>query len=254
MIILAISLYLASLISVPAAAEPLKVAVIDTGFGMKSSKGVIGDTSKLCKDGHKDFSGENKFHEINGIKLPLDVNGHGTNIAGIISEQAPEADFCIIVIKFYSEKNSGSENLEASINSLKYFNEIKGDILNYSAGGPEFSQLECNEVEKLLNRGSKFFSAAGNNNKLLEKGKKDRDYYPAMYDDRIIVVGHHKHLGNGFIKAPTSNYGPLVTVWELGSEISGNGLKMTGTSQATAIVTAKYLSQLRKPANDHPRH
>src|SRR6185312_7300812 len=81
--------------------DVIKVAVIDTGFGYDS----LGHGAKLCKFGHKDFSGNNRvdFSYNTVTPIPLDSHGHGTNIIGIIDNQAKEsgANYCIIVLKYY---------------------------------------------------------------------------------------------------------------------------------------------------------
>ena len=61
---------------------PIRIAVIDTGFGYNN----LGHSATLCRFGHKDFTKSQKFTDKYGTidKVPLDLHGHGTNIAGII--------------------------------------------------------------------------------------------------------------------------------------------------------------------------
>src|SRR5271165_3404872 len=81
---------------------PLVIAVVDSGFGYQSK----GSEAKLCKVGHQDFTSEQKFYNVPGIKVPvpLDLDSHGTNIVGIIESYLKPAhiNYCIVILKFYS--------------------------------------------------------------------------------------------------------------------------------------------------------
>jgi hypothetical protein len=89
--------------------------------------------------------------------------------------------------------------------------------------------------------------AAGNNHQELGKNGK---YFPAMSDKRVIVVGN---LQQPNIRAPSSNFGPIVNAWEIGvnsisySVIDGQLSMMSGTSQATAIKTGKIIRSMIYP-------
>lgn len=209
------------------------VAVIDTGFSPQAS----GQEDVLCKYGHRDFTVDQQYYRELGTKdpVPTDLHGHGTNIAGIIAKYAKDADFCIVVLKYYAEKGSDKDNLANTVKAIDHARQIKADIINYSGGGIAPAQVEIDAVKKYLDQGGKFVAAAGN-----ERNNMDfRAYYPAMNDDRVIVVGNGRSNED---RAPSSNYGTRVDRWEQGTNVEGFGLVMTGTSQAAAIATGKILS------------
>lgn len=226
-----------------AEAKPIVIAVIDTGFAfnIKSLP-----QKHLCKYGHKDFTNDQKFAKYLNTKdkVPQDYIGHGTQIVGIIDRFANNGNYCFVIIKFYSGTPVSSEQSKYSENAFKYIANLNPDIVNYSAGGIEFDQLEYNYIEKYLNNGGIFLAAAGNNGQDL--GEKPNTFYPAMYDKRIIVVGNLENKAN---KNPSSNYGSPVTRWEIGTNVSSYGLTATGTSQATATATGKIVRQLLKGKN-----
>lgn len=247
-----------------ARAEPLKVAVIDTGI----SSDLI-DAPFLCKEGHIDFTQTSI----------IDASGHGTHISGIIDQyaknmlldkgyskeeiQLAKSDYCQVIIKFFNPgiKNSG-DNMKKSI---RHAIDVGARIINISAGGNEFDEMEMALIELALNRGIKVIAAAGNNG--CELGKKceviiggkhleidKATYYPAMYDSRLYVVGN---LDSNLERAPSSNYGNIVNNWEIGTNVKsysiyGDGVAiMSGTSQATAKTTGKLVRSMLD--NRNPR-
>lgn len=211
----------------------IKIAVIDTGFGYKGH----GKEAKLCKDGHKDFTNHN-------VGVPMDYDGHGTNIVGLIEQSLKTINYCIVVIKYYTPDYPSNfawhSNMEATIQSFEYATQIKSDYINYSSGGYYPSYRERKAIEQYLDGGGILVVAAGNEN--TELGKNGV-YYPAMYDKRIIVVGN---LNANKTRQAQSNYGKLVTRWEIGQQATAYGIKMSGTSQATGIATGKIVLENSK--------
>jgi hypothetical protein len=217
---------------------PLRIVVLDTGFGYLDR----GHDAQLCKYGHKDFSTDKKFTHTYDTKdpVPLDVHSHGTNIAGIIDSYAKQAhiNYCLVILKYYSEKQTGHQNLLASIRAINYASNIRAEYLNYSGGGPEQDRFEEAAVKRFLNRGGHLIAAAGNEGNDLDK--EENDYYPALYDKRVIVVGN---LGKDGVRYKSSNYGKSVTRWEVGEDVTAYDITMTGTSQATATATGKIVAE-----------
>jgi hypothetical protein len=216
---------------------PVKIAVVDTGFGWHG----YGKQVKLCKYGHKDFTVRQEYSTDFGTKtkVPLDRHGHGTNIAGIIDAYAKESgiNYCIVIVKFFDPKNTAENNIAASEKALEYVYNIKADMVNYSAGGTEHDAIEALFVKKFLDRGGVFVAAAGNTNSNLDDNNFE---YPAMYDDRVVTVGGLDRFG---LRMPMSNYGKVVKRWELGENVTANHIRLTGTSQATAIATGKLIRE-----------
>jgi len=203
-------------------AKQIRVAVIDSGISSKYM-----NHPKLCKSGHKSLVPNETIK---------DNSGHGTNVAGLIVKNAGSANYCLIIIKFYSRHYE--YNLLSYIKAIRYAHSIKPDIINLSAGGAEPMSIEKFYIKSILNKGIKFIAAAGNEGKNLDKGCT---YFPACYDKRIWVVSAKD------FKA--ANQGKIVDVHINGREKSAFGQVRTGTSQSTAIFTGKVtkiLSRNRK--------
>lgn len=223
--------------------KTLIIAVVDTGFGYNEESL---KEKHLCKYGHKDFTNDQKFlRETNTVnKVPKDMLSHGTQVVGLIDKAVGYGNYCFVIIKFYSGKKDSKENEIASINAMEYVVKLKPDIVNFSAGGYGYFEEEALYVKKYLDNGGIFVAAAGNEQKSLDF--KENAFYPAMYDDRIIVVGNKERNGRHHW---SSNYGESVKYWEVGTDTEAFGIKATGTSQATAIKTAKIVKKLMKERN-----
>lgn len=218
---------------------PIRIGVIDTGFGYQDR----GHGAHLCKYGHKDFSITKKFTIAYDTKtlVPLDEHGHGTNVAGLIEEYASKGHnpYCLVILKYYSEAQTGTQNKNASVKALQYANNLKLDVINYSGGGPEADDDERIAVLKLLAHSTKLIFAAGNDGQ--ELSTFGTEYYPAMYSPKITVVGNKNIYGK---PTNTSNYGSYVNTWEFGENQTAYGITMSGTSQATAITTGKTVAAM----------
>lgn len=208
------------------AQEPAKVVVLDSGLNLNDERfqGV------LCKEGHMDFTGT-------GL---TDTNGHGTHIAGLIKTFAKKAKYCLIIIKYYDEHIPEKQRNAAYFDAIAYLDNYPIDVINISGGG-NWSVLR-EHIFVMRHKEIKFIVAAGNDHVNLDDNCK---YYPACYKSKnIITVGALTKKGK---KATTSNYGNKITAWELGEDVLSYGItgmiEMSGTSQATAIHTGKYLNE-----------
>jgi serine protease len=207
------------LLSLSALAEN-KVVVIDTGLDLKDER----FKTVLCSDGHKNLSYDTHL---------MDHNGHGTHIAGIIQKYAEDANYCLVIVKFYSESPKAPNYITEALKYASSLQDVK--IINISAGGAD---EDLDEKATIFNNPNIIFNvAAGNNAKKLEPC----DYFPACYGlPNMNVIGNI---------SPSSNYGPIVKAVEDGknvlSSIPGGGYAIfSGTSQATAIYTGKMVRKL----------
>lgn len=212
----------------------IKVAVIDTGLDLSDPR----FKGKICA-GAKDFTGT-------GIE---DTVGHGTHVAGLIKKYAgPKANYCLLILKFFTPIASGEVNFKRSLEAMKYAAEQRVNIVNYSAGGPDREPEEIDAIAAMP--WALFIVAAGNGgidavegrDPTSEKGTKG--YYPAAYGlSNVIPVGSLDVEGK---RLPSSNFGPAVKVWELGVVEStlphGRTGTMQGTSMAAAVLTGKVLA------------
>ena len=203
------------LFSINTLATPLKVAVLDTGLDLRYSK-----FTNLCKSEHKDFTGE-------GFN---DTIGHGSNVIGLITENAQSINYCIVLIKVYSKDLKKSHITEG----LEYAYDIKANIINLSGGGFGIINREKDIVEKILNANITFITAAGNQRSNLDK---TCNYYPACYDKRIYVIGNY---------SISSNYGQIVDAVINGQNKTAFGINLSGTSQSAAIFTGKLIKTIAK--------
>ena len=210
------------------------VAVIDTGIDIdhKELKGNLW----VAKDGKS-----NGWNFVDNNGDVSDNIGHGTHVAGII--RSSNANVKLMILKYYDSRSDSQKNaFENSLKAIRYAIDNKADIINYSGGGKGSSSQEFALLKEAESKGIIVVTAAGN-------GSSDIDttpYYPASYKlSNMISVAFLNGKGK---LADESNYGPAtVDVAAPGEDIYSTlpGNKhgyLTGTSQATAYVTAMVVS------------
>lgn len=206
----------------------IKIAVIDTGI-LKSME----DMDFMCRDGVKDFTDTN----------PYDLNGHGSNIVGIIGEAIDTSKYCIQSLKFYKYKKASNENSLFYLRALVYVS-LNKDIkyLNLSLGGKyPINDLEGEVLFKILSNKTVVAAAAGNNGDDLDT--KEGKFFPASFKEK----SDFKKFKNFFVvgsELKSSNHGSIVTDVFSGTHIKPDikGVRaMSGTSQATAQKLADIL-------------
>jgi subtilisin family serine protease len=205
--------------------KTLKVAVVDTGLDLKDDR----FQGFICPTGHKDFTGE-------GLK---DINGHGTHVTGLIEKNAGIGNYCFLIYKYYSEKQTGHQNLINEIKAFQAAVENGADIVNFSGGGPKFNEQEYNIIKE--NPYVTFVVASGNEGHNLNI---NCDYYPACLKlANMVIVGNCKNKDN---YNESSNRGDILTTCNDGNHVLSslpNGYfgYMSGSSQSTAIETGKLI-------------
>lgn len=229
------------------------VAVIDTGIDpnhpfLKNNMYIPGGIASATNYGF-DFS-KNRNDEAQ----PFDTHGHGTHVAGIIKSVHPEVK--ILTLKYYNPQASGQDNLNSTIEALRFAVEKNVDIINYSGGGPEPSLEELRILKLAEKKGILVVAAAGNEESNIDQ--KSNAYYPASYglSNIITVTAHDQNLQT----LASSNYGKKsVDISAPGHRIKSSlpnsraGF-LTGTSQATAFVSgvaALLKSQFSELNTDH---
>lgn len=216
--------------------KEIVVAVVDTGIDRTHpflEKNIYVENGKVDESNFGvDFS---KDRKVKGA--PIDNHGHGTHVSGIIRSIDP--DVKILALKYYNPNASGMDNLNSTVEALKYAVDNNVDIINYSGGGPEPAAEELKVLKEAERKGILVVAAAGNEESNIDE--KAKAYYPASYGLKniITVTAHDEDLKI----LPSSNYGKhSVDIFAPGYRIksslqNGRAGYLTGTSQATAFVT-----------------
>ncbi len=119
-----------------------------------------------------------------GDNDPLDNNGHGTHVAGIIGAKGDNAtgvsgvnwDVKLMPLKILEANGCGS--VEDEVAAIQFAISKQVRIINASFGAPGFSQTEYDAIAAANNDGILFVAAAGN-----DGADNDRfPIYPASYD------------------------------------------------------------------------
>lgn len=228
------------------------VAVIDTGLDASHpdlARNVWHDSSKK---GASVFG----WNYVNDRANPSDEHGHGTHVAGIIGAVSnPKTGVSgvahrvsIMAVKYYSDSNPGPVNLRNTVRALNYAIDHGAKVINYSGGGPEFSEDEYLAMKRAEAKGVLVVSAAGNEHQNTDL--TGNAYYPAAYRLSNMISVASTDIHNNLLSS--SNWGKQnVDVAAPGENIfstlpGGKYGSMSGTSQATAFVSgmaALLLSQ-----------
>ncbi len=171
-----------------------------------------------------------------------DDHGHGTHIAGLITGDSKEFKGIapgtkIMILKYYDPKAPGGGNLMSTVRAIRYALLMGATIINYSGGGSDPHPLEKKALEEAALKNILVVAAAGN-----ESTDADQlGFYPASYALKNILSV--MATGPDLKRVPSSNWGPQnVKVAAPGEQIlsllpNDKMGYMTGTSQATAIIT-----------------
>lgn len=216
--------------------KDIVVAVVDTGIDPIHpflEKNIFVEQGRVDENNFGvDFSKDKK-----GKGAPLDQHGHGTHVSGIIKSIYP--DVKILALKYYNPTASGIDNLNSTVEALRYAVDNNVDVINYSGGGPEAAVEELRILKEAERKGILVVAAAGNEESNIDDKKKA--YFPASYGLKniITVTAHDEDLKI----LSSSNYGRAsVDIFAPGYRIksslqNGRAGFLTGTSQATAFVT-----------------
>jgi len=226
--------------NVTTGSKEVVVPVIDTGIDYNHPD--LKDNIWTSDQGH------HGYNAVNDSYYPLDDNGHGTHIAGTIGAVG-DNDMGVVGINWNVSlmgvkvlDSEGSGNLGDVISGLEYILEMKREGENIVATsnswwGNSHSQLLYETIEKHLEEGILFVTAAGN------RGQNNGVHpsYPANYDlpNVISVAATDKNDG----LAGFSNYGRRsVHVGAPGVDINSTVLDAeyahkNGTSMAVPHVS-----------------
>lgn len=213
------------------------VGVLDSGIRLTHED----LTGNLWDDG----SGLCGYNSFAPGSQPVDDNGHGTHVAGIIGAIGNNIvgvvgvtwDVKLMILKGLGSDGTGSTS--KMIECLEYAMAHGVNVINASLGGAPFSQSFYDILKELKARGILFIAAAGND----AEDNEVFPHYPGGYDlDNVIAVlatDRNDQL------ADFSNYGnisvdlgaPGVDIWSCNYASDTGYISEQGTSMATPYVT-----------------
>ncbi len=153
---------------------------------------------------------------------PLDdLVGHGTHVAGIIGAVGNNGigltgvNWEVSIVSLRVANNSGNLPIGNVISAINYANEdeINIDILNYSGGGYNYSDLVISREQAIRNYSGLFVCAAGND----AKNTDEEPHYPSSHSiSNLLSVGALNSSGS---RDSYSNYGINTVTYMLQGEI-----------------------------------
>lgn len=209
-------------------AEPIRVAVIDTGFSTRAIP-----TEQIS---------EGKNYVIAGGSTE-DTYGHGTAVASVILDSVADPESVQLIPLVSSCYEDGritqvdSETLAQMIRDAVDVYDCR--MINISAGLTKDNE-EIREAVRYADEQNVFIVAAAGND-YAQNGSVT--YYPAAYDT-VLAVGSCTEAGE---ISSFSQRGEWVDVYEVGENVtvktlSGNTRTDEGTSYSAAKITAKAVN------------
>ncbi|WP_347548762.1 cell wall-binding repeat-containing protein [Pseudalkalibacillus hwajinpoensis] len=173
---------------------------------------------------------------ITPAKLPQDVDGHGTRVAGLIGAEtnnkigiaSPSRGVMIMPVKV---TENGTGKLSTVVEGIRYAIDHGADAINLSLGSYNHSFALRTIIDEAIANNILVVGAAGNDN-------DSAVVYPAAYPEVLSVAAVETGTTE---KASFSNYGSLVDIAAPGTDIYSTSLNGTyafddGTSVAAPIA------------------
>jgi len=216
--------------------EGVKIAVLDTG----------------CDLSHQDLvanllPGKNFIDES---KEPLDDNGHGTHVCGIIAAENNEMGIVgvapnssIIPVKVL-DRNGGGD-VATVCKGIKWAVDVaKADFICMSLGCPNPVDEVRDCIKYAMSKKVICFVAAGNS------GETKEVFYPANYPEAVAIGSIDENFNRSSFSNTGENLDFLAPGGKILSTVPTNWYAiMSGTSMATPFVVgvaALYLAYSRK--------
>ncbi|WP_203245822.1 S8 family peptidase [Sporosarcina beigongshangi] len=191
------------------------VAVIDTG---------VDYTHSLLKDRIV-----NGYDFVDNDADPMDVQYHGTHVAGVIADTTP-ANVKIMPIRALNADGNGYDSHVAE--GIRFAVDHGAAVINMSFGGEEYSRFLTDAIDYALSKNVLIVVSSGN------EGGDTANYYPAS-NEKVIVVSAVDQNDN---VTQFSNTGTTIDISAPGvgiiSSIPGEQKgSMSGTSAAAPFVS-----------------
>ncbi|RKD25502.1 hypothetical protein BEP19_00720 [Ammoniphilus oxalaticus] len=202
--------------------EEVIIAVIDTGIDLK----------------HQDFQGQlvKGYNVLTGQNDPMDDNGHGSHVAGIIAASTNN-NLGIAGVSWNNKimpiKAIGSEGTGTSFDiarGIRWAADHGAKVINMSVGNYHPSGILLDSIRYAHSKGIVLVAASGNDN-------SNQPSYPAAYPEVISVAAVDQQAR----RAEFSNYGGTVEIAAPGVDIPSAYLyneyaALSGTSMACPHV------------------
>lgn len=206
----------------------LVIAVIDTGIDYNHSDfvgNIWTNDDENCLDGidndDNNYIDDCKgWNFVSGNNDPMDDNGHGTHVAGIVGAHGDNGEGVtgvmwrvkLMPLKIFSAEGVAASDAQIAA-AIRYAVDNGAKVINASWGGPGYSHEIYDAIDYADTHGVIFVASAGNG---MEDGLGGVDYvgdnndlfphYPASYDlSNIISVAATDQRDE---RVPFSNYGP----------------------------------------------
>lgn len=230
-------------------ASDVTVAIIDSGI---NANHVLFDGKKITG---RSFCGKTPTSKNFSTSNYTDYQGHGTHVAGIISDGTPDNVNIMMLRVFSLYKGELTTTASLVIEAMEYASEHGADVINMSFG-EEYDKNDPqthynNAIKRLYNSGCVIVAAAGNYDvDITSKSVR----YPAVLK-RVIAVSAINSGGN--FASDYSCHGSQVDFAAPGTQIKSAGIasdekyvKKNGTSMAAPHVcaAAAYVKMLNPTA------
>jgi len=244
-------------ISMPAAwdsdtgSRNVVVAVIDTGVYYTHpdlAANMWSNPGESCTGGvdadHNGYVADCRGWDfVDNDNDPMDFNGHGTHVAGIIGAAGSDhagtvgVNWSVQIMPLRVLDSMGYGTVADVIAAVQYATNMGAEVINASFGGEDPSALESGAIQAFISGGGIFVAAAGNSG-----GNNDAaPFYPASYG----LAGMIAVAATDATDALTSwsNYGPSsVAVAAPGNNILSTYLPPAQTAYSDSFATMDWTS------------
>lgn len=253
--------------NIPAGNRNVTVAVIDAGLDGHLVNGDFAPNHAIFQNRlWQNAAGHIGYDFVDNDPFPIDNNGHGTHVAGIIARQMQRFNANSVKLMILRVMDStGRGTVWNLCKALDFAIANNANIVNMSLNynGHETSFLGKDAIEQIIKQagfrtGNKmlFVSTAGNDGVNIERINRRARILPANFDmDNLIVATTQACEGNGL--ADFANFGknnvdvaaPGVDVFS--TSLNGKWNFRSGTSMSAAFVTAAAaLNATRRISNN----
>ncbi|QSS66882.1 hypothetical protein I7I51_03094 [Histoplasma capsulatum] len=226
--------------------QPVRIAIIDTGVDINHpyiSHGYAPERNEPANVEFRDYSGA-------ASPVAIDEDGHGTFIAGILLQLAPNAELFVVRIGRTKDSIANDPSVDAKMEqAIKYAVQSDTDIISMSFGLDKVTRNLREAIKLALSKEIILLAAVGSS------GNNQRLQYPAR-EDRVFKIFATDQYGYKTricppVTEPRYSFGILgcdvESIWPIGIQPPALSARATehepwtvlsGTSVSTPIVAA----------------